>query len=186
VSFLLPFRVAFGPMLAAALLSACPGNGQGHPAAKPAAAPVNTDPSAENYVSPKLPIGHVVLTDAFGNPHRVEVEIAATHDSRTRGLMWRTSLAEGTGMLFIFGEDEVHSFWMRNTLIPLDMLFIAVDGKIVGIVQNAEPRTLVNRGPIDKMSRYVLEVPGGWTARYGIRTGSEVHLEVPQNLDVER
>jgi len=180
------FRRVVGFLLTAALVSACPSNSQGRLAAPPAPAPTETDPSAEGYVSPPLPLGQVVLKDAFGNPLRLEVEIAATHDSRTRGLMWRTSLADGKGMFFVFGEDEVHSFWMRNTLIPLDMIFISSDGKIVGIVQNAEPRTLINRGPLDKLSRYVLEVPGGWTARHGLRTGSEVHRELPQDLDVER
>jgi hypothetical protein len=74
---------------------------------------------------------------------------------------------------------------MRNTLIPLDMLFIAKDGKVVGVVQNAEPRTLTARGPADRLSRYVLEVPGGWTARKGIKT-DEVRFELPQGLDVQR
>jgi hypothetical protein len=178
-------RPAFVLGGALALLQACTGDGQAARAAAPAPA-VRKDPTTEDYVSNALPRGFVTLKDAFGNAHRVEVEIAATHDSRTRGLMWRKELADGKGMLFVFAVDEPHTFWMRNTLIPLDMLFLDRDGKIVGIVQNAEPRTLTARGPADRLSRYVLEVPGGWTARKGIQAGTEVRLEIPPGLDVER
>lgn len=144
----------------------------------------STDPSAEDYAAPALPHGTVVLTDAFGGRHAVDVEVAATHDSRTRGLMWRTKLEEGKGMLFIFGEDEVHSFWMRNTLIPLDMLFVAHDGRVVGVAENAVPRTLTSRGA-QEPSRYVLEVPGGWVAKIGLKAGSRLELHVPSNIKVE-
>lgn len=169
-------------LVAAGALCACPSEGESR-ARKPSA---TQDITAEDYVAPALPKGHVVLLDAFGTRHAVEVEIAATHDSRTRGLMWRKELADGRGMLFVFGEDEAHSFWMKNTLIPLDMIFIGSDLKIVGIVQSAEPRTLISRGPTDRFSRYVLEVPGGWTARLGVKTGSPVELQLPPGLDVER
>src|SRR5262249_641458 len=77
--------------------------------------------------------------DVFGGAHRITVEIADTGALRTRGLMWRTELPEGTGMLFIFPSEVVQSFWMRNTLIPLDMLFIDKRGRVVGVVQAAEP-----------------------------------------------
>lgn len=135
-----------------------------------------TDVNAENYQAPPLPEAKVVLPDAFGGRHVVEVEVAATDASRTRGLMWRRELPGGKGMLFVFpGEGSVQSFWMRNTLIPLDMLFIDREGVIVGIVQNAVPRTLTSRS-VGKPSKYVLEVPGGWTQEKGIRAGSKVEF----------
>ena len=118
----------------------------------------------------------MVVHDAFGGAHRVTVEIADTQALRTRGLMWRSELPEGTGMLFIFPSETVQSFWMRNTLIPLDMLFIDRRRRVVGVVQWAEPRTLTSR-TVGKPSIYVLEVPGGWTARNGVRAGSTVDLE---------
>jgi uncharacterized membrane protein (UPF0127 family) len=117
-----------------------------------------------------------VLADAFGGKHAVKVEIAATRDARTRGLMWRTSLADGEGMLFIFPQDDLLTFWMKNTLIPLDMIFIDSAQRIVGIVENAEPRSLESRGP-GQLARYVLEVPGGWAAKKGLKPGLAVTLE---------
>ncbi len=155
-------------LLAAALglaLSAVAG-----PAARPA------DPTAEAYDGPLPDRGALVVHDAFGGVHRVMVEIADTQPLRTRGLMWRTELPEGMGMLFIFPTEVVQSFWMRNTLIPLDMVFVDRRLRVVGVVQWAEPRTLTSRS-VGKPSVYVLEVPGGWTARNGVRAGSTVELE---------
>ncbi len=169
------------PALTLSLLAACQSSSAGsatHPK------PVSSDPTAEDYVPPPLPSGRVVLTDAFGAAHAVEVELAVTHDTRGRGLMWRRELASGKGMLFIFGEEELHSFWMKNTLIPLDMLFINGARQIVGVVRNAEPRTLISRGA-EQPSRYVLEVPGGWTEKMAIRTGTTVELSLPPALAVE-
>jgi uncharacterized protein len=151
-------------------------------AAKPAApsAPAPTpsptqDPTAENYVGPALPHAAVVLSDAYGGVHRLDVEVAADGVSRTRGMMWRKSLEAGKGMLFVFPVETVQSFWMRNTLISLDMLFIAESGDVVGILERAEPRSLNGRS-VGKPSRYVLEVPGGWVASKGIRAGSKAKL----------
>lgn len=105
----------------------------------------------------------------------VALEVASTPDAKQRGLMYRNALADGTGMLFVFDDDSDHSFWMKNTLIPLDMLFIAADGRIVGIHANAKPLSLANIS-VGNPSRYVLEVPGGWAARHGVATGDRVDL----------
>jgi len=78
-------------------------------------------------------------------------------------------------MLFVFDEDRNHSFWMKNTLIPLDMLFIARDGTVVGIHANATPLSTANIA-VGKPSRYVLEVPGGWAARHGVAAGAQVEF----------
>ena len=155
-------------------LAACQASGWRDGGAPPH--PVQTDPTAQDYVSPKLPRARVLLHDAFGGVHAVEAEVAATASSRERGLMWRTALAEGKGMLFIFNHESIQSFWMRNTLIPLDMLFISQGHKVVGIVENAEPQTLNPRG-VPYASTYVLEVPAGWTAKVGIQPPSAVEIE---------
>lgn len=141
------------------------------------------DVSSRDAVGPSLPRGRVVLKDAQGGVHRVEVEVAATPESRARGLMWREELPSGQGMLFVFAEEEVQSFWMRNTLIPLDMLFIDSEGRIVGIVERAQPRTLTGRS-VGVPGRYVLEVPGGWCQSKGIATGDTVEFEGLEGLEV--
>jgi len=105
----------------------------------------------------------------------VSLEVAATPAERERGLMYRTSLAEGRGMLFVFDADGNQSFWMKNTLIPLDLLFIARDGTVVGIHANATPLSTADIA-VGKPSRYVLEVPGGWAARHGIAAGAQVEF----------
>lgn len=172
-------RCLFFPLLL--VLSACPPREA--VAAKPSAPPPISDVTSERYQPPSLPRARVILPDAWGGMHKVEVEVAATDPARQRGLMWRRELADGTGMLFIFPDDAVQSFWMRNTLIPLDMLFIDTSSRIVGIVEQAEPRTLTSRS-VGIPSRYVLEVPGGWVARNGIRTGSTVRMEGLGSIEV--
>jgi uncharacterized membrane protein (UPF0127 family) len=102
----------------------------------------------------------------------VSVEKAETNTERARGLMYRRSLDEGKGMLFIFEEDEILSFWMKNTFIPLSIAFIAADGRIVEI-HDMEPEDLstVRSG---RPCRYALEVPQGWFRRAGIVPGDVV------------
>ncbi len=142
------------------------------------------DPTAFDYVGRPLPEGEVTLPTVDGKSVSVKVEIAATTASRSRGLMWRRELAEGRGMLFIFPEQEVHSFWMRNTLIPLDMLFIDESLQLVGIVENAVPRTLTSRR-VEKPSVYVLEVPAGWSKKHGVKAGVTVKMTGTSMLAVQ-
>ena len=124
----------------------------------------------------------VILHPAKGEPIAVSVEVADTADAHARGLMYRPKLEENHGMVFLFDTERPHSFWMKNTQIPLDMIFIAGNGTIVGIHQNAEPFSLK---PIDvgKPSRVVLEVVGGWAAAHGIAPGDRVTY---RNIDSEK
>ena len=117
--------------------------------------------------------GPVAVIRGPGGAVEVSLEVAATPEERERGLMYRRSLAEGRGMLFVFDADGNQSFWMKNTLIPLDLLFIARNGTVVGIHANATPLSTANIA-VGKPSRYVLEVPGGWAARHGISAGARV------------
>jgi uncharacterized membrane protein (UPF0127 family) len=123
-----------------------------------------------------VPTARVVVETSAGARPAVTVEIARTEQQRMKGLMDRESLPADAGMLFIFDETSVQSFWMKNTLIPLDMLFIDDEGRIVGIVESAEPRTLTPR-TVGKPSRYVLEVNGGWSRANGVRAGDRVRFE---------
>jgi uncharacterized protein len=144
----------------------------------------SADPTAETYVAPALPKGKVLLRDAYRGMHVVEVEIAATAAARNRGMMWRRELPEGKGMLFLFPDEGDHTFWMRNTLIPLDLIFIGKQRKVVGIVPQAAPKTLTTRSG-GQPSLYVLEVPGGWAEKQGITVGCEVEVQGASMLPVE-
>jgi len=105
--------------------------------------------------------------------HAFAVELATTNAERERGLMFRKELPEGRGMLFEFEREQQVAFWMHNTYIPLDMVFIASDGRIVHIAENTTPLSdaLV---PSTAPARAVLEVIGGTAAKLGIKTGDRV------------
>jgi uncharacterized membrane protein (UPF0127 family) len=117
-----------------------------------------------------------VVLQTAGRTVRVRVEIVRTPEQRARGLMFRQKLAELHGMLFLFDRQEVQSFWMENTYIPLDMIFIDEKMRVVGVVENAEPLTTVSR-KVNAPSRYVLEVNGGFCRRHGIGKGTSVAFE---------
>jgi uncharacterized membrane protein (UPF0127 family) len=105
--------------------------------------------------------------------HSFLVEIAANDEQRARGLMYRKDLPEGRGMLFDFKREQDVSFWMKNTYIPLDMIFIRADGSVRRIAANTEPlseRSVPGGGPV----RYVLEVIGGTAGKLGIEPGDKV------------
>ena len=162
-------RAAAGGLLVAL---ACTGRAP----APPPAPPARVDVTAREWSGPPLPRGQVVIHDAYGGVHPLAVEVADTQAARTRGMMWRTSVPDGTGMLFIFPSPDEHGFWMRNTLVPLDMLFLDPSGQVVGVVAQAEPRSDDHR-TVGRPSLYVLEVAGGWAERRGVGTGARVELK---------
>lgn len=106
----------------------------------------------------------------------VTVEVVSTEAKIERGLMYREHLPPDEGMLFMLGIEKEWTFWMRNTLIPLDMIFIRKDMTVAGIVQNAEPKTDTLRR-VDEPTSYVLEVNGGWTAAHHVVAGAKVRYE---------
>lgn len=117
--------------------------------------------------------GDLIIETAGGGKYRFDVEIAETYPQMTQGLMFRKSMPDDAGMLFLHRRDQVATMWMKNTLIPLDMLFIDRDGRIVGIHEHAKPLsldTIAAPGPV----RAVLELNGGISARLGIREGDRV------------
>ncbi len=116
--------------------------------------------------------GRVDLRGDWGSA-RFAVELADDAEERARGLMFRESMPRSAGMLFIYPEPHRASFWMRNTLIPLDMIFIGPDGVVSRVHENARPR---DETPIDGGEGVlaVLEVNGGMAGRLGIGPGTEV------------
>lgn len=106
-------------------------------------------------------------------PKLFHVEIAATEAQREQGLMYRASMAADAGMVFLYDHPQQVAFWMKNTLIPLDMLFIGADGHIVSIHERAVPFS-EETIPSGADALDVLEVNGGTVARLGIHTGDLV------------
>jgi uncharacterized protein len=108
----------------------------------------------------------------------LSLEVADTQAKQERGLMYRTSLAAHTGMIFIFNRDDVVEFWMKNTLIPLDMVFVAADGYVRSVSANV-PATTADT-PDDRVARvlgrakFVLELPAGEAAEDGLRAGARL------------
>lgn len=110
---------------------------------------------------------------------RFTVEVAETPETWTRGLMERPTLAPHAGMLFIFPDITPRAFWMMHTLIPLDMLFIDADGRIINIQDNAPPCEPPRRCPTYNSAapaKYVLEIAGGRARALGIQAGDQVHF----------
>ncbi len=126
---------------------------------------------------PTLPLATVTITTPSG-PVQVSAEIADEPDEWSRGLMLRPSLAEGAGMLFVFHDERVRSFWMKDTLIPLDVLFMNEALTVVHIVGavpcEADP---CPRFSSNLPARYALEVNAGFVQVHDIRVGAEVTIE---------
>jgi uncharacterized protein len=125
-------------------------------------------------LAPARAAGHAAIEIVSGNGvHAFDVQLATNDAERERGLMFVKSLPEGQGMLFDFKRDQPVSFWMHNTYIPLDMFFIAGDGRIMHIAENAKPLSdalIPSQYPV----RAVLEVIGGTAEKLGIKTGDHV------------
>jgi len=115
-----------------------------------------------------------VQTESGGN--EFNVWLATTYERREQGLMFVKHLNPNEGMLFVFEAVEPQAFWMKNTLIPLDILYINSDYKIIRVAENAQPFSLEpieSFGPI----KWVLELPGGSCARLKIKPGASVHIK---------
>ena len=142
-------------VVAALLLSGCTG----------------ADGASDNAPS-GLDLAQVTIVDA-GRSHRFTVEVARTAEEQRQGLMFRTDMADDAGMIFPFAQPKIASFWMQNTLIPLDMLFIRADGSIDRIAENAVPESLE---PVASGGEVVavLELKGGTAARLGIDESARV------------
>lgn len=109
------------------------------------------------------------LTAGF---HRIEAEVAANQDDRMQGLMQRSRLGAGQGMLFVFTMQQRHCMWMKNTLLPLSVAFLDEEGRIINI-RDMQPQTEDNHCA-DAPARYALEMNQGWFATRGIKPGMKI------------
>jgi hypothetical protein len=132
----------------------------------------NNEPEVKYYTFKKE--GELTFTDSLGNAKiKIDLEIADNEYERQLGLMNRKSMEENQGMLFIFQYERMQSFWMRNTLIPLDMMFVNKDNKIITIHKNTKTlsaQSYPSTGP----AIYVVEVIGGFTDKYKIVVGDKI------------
>jgi uncharacterized protein len=106
----------------------------------------------------------------------ITVEIARTDEERAKGLMFRKTLPDGEGMIFVFDRDQQLSFWMKNTVIPLSIAFIASDGHILEI-KDMQPNDLTSVKS-SRSVRYALEVPQGWFGRVNVKAGDRVKIDL--------
>jgi uncharacterized protein len=165
-------------MVAVAALAACsPSEGATARAQTPVvAAPVAAD-SVRHPVSGLEVIDLVV--DRGGTKLPFEVELAASPEAQTKGLMFRTELGDNDGMLFPSAAPEPRSFWMKNTPLSLDIIFVGVDGRIINIADNTVPYSL---DPVQSkgLTTAVLELRAGRAKELGIVAGDKVIWEIPK------
>lgn len=190
---------AVAALIGGLLLGACAGTPDTTPTPTPTPGATSGDHATEPTVGPT---GDAIVTfdtppplhptvDAFdagvvevvatnGQRHHVAVRIARTPDQRTHGLMYVPDLPDGAGMWFVFDSDRTGAFWMKNTLVALDIVYVDVDGRVVSIADAVpcedDPCPTY---PPDGPYRTVLEVPAGWFDRVGAGVGSQVHLRGP-------
>jgi uncharacterized membrane protein (UPF0127 family) len=131
-------------------------------------------PSSSNAASDSN-ARQVILMPPGRNPVAVTVEIARTPRERQVGLMYRKELAADAGMLFVFENPQQLSFWMRNTYVPLDMIFICADLTVLGVVENTTPLSDQSCS-VPGLSQFVLEVNALFARRHGIAAGTRVRL----------
>ena len=150
--------------------------------ATPATSPLASEakqPAAQQVVIPKnapqtgLPAASVTVETAGGGVHVFSAEVADTAATRNHGMMFRTQLAKDAAMLFVYDPPQTAAFWMRNTLIPLDIVFISPEGRIIRIAENAQPR---DETPLPSGGVIVaaLEIQGGLSRRLGLAPGDIV------------
>jgi len=142
-----------------------------------AKAPAPPPPAAPQNAGPR-----VVFPDGFV----VHVELAADDENRAQGLMYRDQLRPGTGMLFLFPEEGEYPFWMKNTRIVLDMIWIDSNKRIAHIAHDVQPCQVEDcpSYPPHARARYVLEVSGGVARAHGLKAGDILRFEQIENVAV--
>jgi len=137
--------------------------------------PTNTDQTTEETEYKFMKEGNLTFTDSLNNPiTKIDIEIADTGDDRQNGLMYRKSMEMNQGMLFIFPVEELQSFWMRNTYIPLDMIFVNSDKKIVTIHKNTKILSDQSYASTEP-AQYVVEVCAGFSDKYSLKIGDKIN-----------
>jgi uncharacterized protein len=148
------------------------------------------DSKGENYTVPFKKEGSLLFLGTGGDTIRmIDIEIADSRNQQAQGLMYRGTMTDSQGMLFIFDIEEPRTFWMKNTYISLDILFASKDGRIVSISRNTIP---YSEEPIASKAKalYVIEVLAGFCDQYGIEAGQKIEFfkgdkKNPQEVRIE-
>jgi len=156
------------------------GGAQARPEPGPDAAPAPVADSRREAPPAQAALKVVVatFTSPLGQRSAFRLDVADTPALRETGLMFRKDLAPDRGMLFVFPVSQDQAFYMKNTYVPLDMVFVGADRKVVGVVPDARPLTLDIRS-VGRPSRYVIELNSHTAARRGIAQGATVVFDPP-------
>lgn len=131
------------------------------------------------------PVTDLVFTNADGSTSpKIKVEIVSTSGARSLGLMYRKKLPDAQGMVFVFAKEEMLKFWMKNTYVELDIIYLNAEKRIVSIVKNARPlstASLASEAP----AIYVLEVAGGLSDKWHLTKGSKATFDVSAEIVTE-
>jgi uncharacterized membrane protein (UPF0127 family) len=120
--------------------------------------------------------GTLTITADDGKQHSFDVYLATTADQQRRGLMFVRKMPASTGMLFIYEDSEIHSMWMKNTYISLDMVFAREDGSVSSVIHETQPLSLATQSAVEPVN-YVLELNAGTARRLNIGRKSHISLE---------
>jgi len=122
-----------------------------------------------------------IFTESFKNNNILRLKLAKTNSQRERGLMYVKKMLSNEGMLFDYKIDGYHSVWMKNTFIPLDVLFLDSQYKIIDYVENTIPHNLDSIS-INKKSRYIVELNSGTVKRINLKKGKKLNFKIIKNL----
>lgn len=138
--------------------------------------PADVKPQVDSGLEGFFGTSALVIEADDGEQHKFDIYLATEFAQQRRGLMFVRSLPESSGMLFVYEADAMRSMWMKNTFIPLDMLFIRSDGTVSSVIRDTLPLSLESRGSVEPI-RYVLELKGGVTRRLRIGDASRMIWE---------
>jgi uncharacterized membrane protein (UPF0127 family) len=123
--------------------------------------------------------GNLSFVDGKSNKQlsKIDIEVAQTPDETQQGLMYRRSMQDSCGMIFIFNDEEEQSFWMKNTYIPLDIIYVSAKKEIVSVAADCRPLSEESI-PSGGKAKYVVEVNGGYAAKHGVKKGDKIDFTI--------
>jgi len=139
-------------------------------------APAETSSSADSSLDATFDSASLAIEADDGARHEFDVYLATEYEQQRRGLMFVRQMAANVGMLFIYEDSAVHSMWMKNTYIPLDLIFVRADGTISSIIHDTQPLSLQSQGSTEPVN-YVLELNAGTARRLNIGRNSRLILD---------